>query len=77
MLYEVITEHTVDQHGKVQVVSTGHAGGTGQAHAVIGSHHIPDLNIDLAEMGVETENPLAVIDHNHIAVNSEVSYNFV
>ena len=54
------------------MISSGHTGSAGQTDNRLLVYLVIGRDIDLAQVRVETKNSLAMVNHYHIAINSQV-----
>src|SRR5271163_3381960 len=61
----------VELHAEVDVVAAGHPRLTALAHDLAALHQVALMHRDLAQVAVDTLQPIAVIDDDAISVNSQ------
>ena len=67
-----INKNTINEHTEVEMISAGHAACAAGTQEIAFLYHIILDNLDLAQMGIEAEYALTMIDDHGIAVNSLV-----
>ena len=65
--------HTIELHGKVNMVATGHPGLSAQPHDLSLFHHVSVVYIDSAEVTVDGLQTVAMIEDNAVAVDAKWS----
>ena len=63
--------HAIELHGEVNVVASGHSRHAALAHDLASLHHVAFVHINMAEVAVDRLQPVAMIDHDAVAVDAE------
>lgn len=71
--FDRIDRNTGYDDSKVEMVTGGHAGGSGVADSLAFFHVVPFLNYHLAQVAVEGLQTQAMVDYDALTVNAQVA----
>src|SRR5579862_4914879 len=63
--------HAVELHGEVNVIAAGHSGHAAQTHYLALLHGVALVDVNAAEMSVDSLQAVAMVDDNAIAVDTQ------